>query len=157
MHHNSLPISRAGGRRRSTGKRCVDGVAGIVIACQRVLLCVSLVVSGVGAAAERLRYEELELPPGFSLAPVSEAVPNARQMAIGREGTIFVGTRQAGARDQQPGSHELLGRETRNELERAGSRTTDGLQELWSGIAGCHTMVTVFQRRTCAGRKTLED
>jgi len=36
------------------------------------------------------------LPPGFVLEVVSDDVPNARQLALGPEGTIFAGTRRDG-------------------------------------------------------------
>ena len=40
--------------------------------------------------------EKLSLPSGFEIEVLSDAVPNARQMAIGARGTLFVGTRRAG-------------------------------------------------------------
>ena len=36
------------------------------------------------------------LPPGFVLEVVSDDLPNARQLALGPEGTIFAGTRRDG-------------------------------------------------------------
>ncbi|TKB51416.1 sorbosone dehydrogenase family protein [Ferrimonas sediminicola] len=48
-----------------------------------------LVSAGMAAATS------VSLPPGFSLIQVAEA-PNARQMAWGDNGTLFVGSRKAG-------------------------------------------------------------
>jgi glucose/arabinose dehydrogenase len=39
----------------------------------------------------------LRLPPGFVAETLVEGIPNARSMALGSDGTLFVGTRQAGA------------------------------------------------------------
>ncbi|WP_252007594.1 sorbosone dehydrogenase family protein [Ferrimonas sp. SCSIO 43195] len=38
----------------------------------------------------------VQLPPGFSLQTVSDRVPDARQMAWGAQGTLFVGSRKQG-------------------------------------------------------------
>ena len=40
--------------------------------------------------------DRLQVPPGFHLAIYSDDVPNARALAIGANGTIFVGSRGAG-------------------------------------------------------------
>lgn len=47
-----------------------------------------------GAAA--IELDSLRLPQGFSVALYAEKVEGARSMAMGREGTLFVGTRMAG-------------------------------------------------------------
>ena len=39
---------------------------------------------------------ELHLPPGFRISVWAEGVDNARSMALGAGGTVFVGTREAG-------------------------------------------------------------
>ncbi len=44
-----------------------------------------------GTAAEHL--SKLKLPPGFSIALYADNVPGARSMALGSDGTVFVGTR----------------------------------------------------------------
>jgi glucose/arabinose dehydrogenase len=44
----------------------------------------------------RPQLEAITLPPGFSIAFYSRNVPNARAMALGSEGTVFVGSRRAG-------------------------------------------------------------
>ncbi|HVL68790.1 MAG TPA: sorbosone dehydrogenase family protein [Vicinamibacterales bacterium] len=48
------------------------------------------------AAQEKtLPLDQIKLPPGFSIAVYSADVPNARQMALGDKGTLFVGSRNA--------------------------------------------------------------
>ena len=39
------------------------------------------------------QLDKLSLPPGFSIAVYAERVPGARSMALGSDGTVFVGTR----------------------------------------------------------------
>ena len=45
------------------------------------------------AAAE---VDDITLPPGFRIAVYAADVPNARQMAVGPAGIVFVGSRSAG-------------------------------------------------------------
>ena len=45
------------------------------------------------AAAE---MSEITLPPGFSISVYAADVPNARQMALGPGGIVFVGSRSEG-------------------------------------------------------------
>ncbi len=40
--------------------------------------------------------ERLQLPPGFQISVYSADVPNARELAVGPSGTVFVGSRSAG-------------------------------------------------------------
>ena len=44
----------------------------------------------------RVALDTLTLPPGFRIALYADAVPNARQLALGANGTVFAGSRQAG-------------------------------------------------------------
>src|SRR3954471_23459309 len=44
-------------------------------------------------AAKDITLDRVKLPPGFEIALWAEGVPNARSMAVGRNGTVFVGTR----------------------------------------------------------------
>lgn len=64
-----------------------------------------LLVSAVGAivsvgaqapAASPIRLDTIKLPPGFSISVFSDKVPNARSLALGPGGTLFVSTRSAG-------------------------------------------------------------
>ncbi|MGD2129756.1 MAG: PQQ-dependent sugar dehydrogenase [Lysobacterales bacterium] len=43
-----------------------------------------------------VRLDELRLPRGFEIAIYADGVENARQMALGDNGTLFVGSRRAG-------------------------------------------------------------
>jgi glucose/arabinose dehydrogenase len=53
-----------------------------------------LLVSGLATAALALPLSQIKLPPGFRIELFAE-VPNARQMALGRN-TLFVGSMRAG-------------------------------------------------------------
>ena len=48
------------------------------------------------AHAQRLPVDKIRLPPGFQIAVFAGNVPNARGMAWGDKGTLFVGSRGAG-------------------------------------------------------------
>lgn len=70
---------------------------------KRGLLPVCLVVLGLLANvsfAASLRLDELRLPPGFHIEVLTAAVPNARQMTLGRyadgRGVVYVGSMGAG-------------------------------------------------------------
>jgi glucose/arabinose dehydrogenase len=45
---------------------------------------------------ERLPLEEIHLPEGFEITLYAEGMPNARQMTLGEQGTLFVSTRTSG-------------------------------------------------------------
>jgi glucose/arabinose dehydrogenase len=45
---------------------------------------------------QKLPLEQIKLPPGFAIDVYATGVTNARQMALGDEGTLFVGSREAG-------------------------------------------------------------
>ena len=47
-------------------------------------------------ALARLELERIKLPPGFQIEVFAEGVNDARSMALGDQGTLFVSTRQAG-------------------------------------------------------------
>jgi glucose/arabinose dehydrogenase len=47
-------------------------------------------------AQAEVRLDLLELPPGFEIEIYAEGVENARQMALGDNGTLFLGSRRAG-------------------------------------------------------------
>jgi glucose/arabinose dehydrogenase len=46
--------------------------------------------------ADPLPVDKVKLPPGFAITVYADNVPNARGMALGRKGTVFVGTRSKG-------------------------------------------------------------
>jgi glucose/arabinose dehydrogenase len=65
-----------------------------------VVMRVSLLVVSaallISSTAQDRPTSQLKLPPGFSVEVFAADVPNARQMALGDRGTVFVGSRQAG-------------------------------------------------------------
>ena len=74
--------------------RC-NTLASLVV---RLSLLVAICVAG-GAAevdAKALPLHTLNLPPGFSISLYADDVPNARAMALGPSGVVFVGSRRAG-------------------------------------------------------------
>lgn len=58
--------------------------------------CLALLCAGIGAVGAALPLERLSLPPGFSIDIFASDVENARAMARGQDGTIYVGSRGAG-------------------------------------------------------------
>ncbi len=50
----------------------------------------------IDADAQRLRLDQIKLPPGFKITVFAEDVPNARSLTVGKSGTVFVGTRSDG-------------------------------------------------------------
>jgi glucose/arabinose dehydrogenase len=63
----------------------------------QILLCIALSLAGAPSLAQpsALPLESVKLPPGFSIELVAR-VENAREMALGAKGTLFVGSMQAG-------------------------------------------------------------
>jgi len=65
-------------------------------------LIFALIVGGLSfghtsaSAQEGPDASGISVPPGFSIEVWSDAVPNARSMALGDNGTVFVATRRAG-------------------------------------------------------------
>ncbi|MEO8144534.1 MAG: PQQ-dependent sugar dehydrogenase [Betaproteobacteria bacterium] len=58
---------------------------------------VALLAAAAGAAAAQpLPLERIQLPPGFRIE-VLASIPNARSLALGAKGTLFVGTRSGSA------------------------------------------------------------
>ena len=56
----------------------------------------ALFAAALPALAQRLPLERIQLPPGFRIELYAE-VPNARSLAQGAKGTIFVGNRSGGS------------------------------------------------------------
>jgi glucose/arabinose dehydrogenase len=71
-----------------------------------------LCVSGMPARAASPDLSGIRLPAGFSIETWAEGVTNARSLALGDGGTLFVGTRSAGkvyaVRSRADGSREVL-------------------------------------------------
>lgn len=62
----------------------------------RRLLLLSLLLLAVPGSAQNLPLERIKLPPGFSIEVYAQ-VPEARSMALGADGTVYVGTMRRGA------------------------------------------------------------
>lgn len=82
---------------------CCSLTAAAMQRFKRGLLSVGLILFGLQtnvALAANLQLDKLRLPPGFHIAVLSDAVPNARQMALGRyadgRGVLYVGSMGAG-------------------------------------------------------------
>jgi glucose/arabinose dehydrogenase len=62
------------------------------------LIAFGVLVSCTGrtTAADTPDLQKIKLPPGFTISVYAANVPNARQMALGTKGTVFVGSRNAG-------------------------------------------------------------
>ncbi len=58
--------------------------------------CIALACGGSSLPADKIPLDALELPPGFSISLFADGLENARSLARGEKGTIFVGTRRAG-------------------------------------------------------------
>ena len=66
---------------------------------QWILLFVLLSIAGSCETAQRSGNQilpKLQLPNGFKAEIFTDQVPNARQLAVGNNGTIFAGSREAG-------------------------------------------------------------
>ena len=66
----------------------------------RGALCCAMFAALLPAAAAALPFETLRVPPGFHVELLTDAVPNARAMALGRHdgarGVVYVGSMRAG-------------------------------------------------------------
>lgn len=49
------------------------------------------------AQSDGPRIDEIEVPPGFKIEVFASDIPNARSLALGEQGTVFVGSRTEGA------------------------------------------------------------
>jgi glucose/arabinose dehydrogenase len=47
-------------------------------------------------ASAAIQLDKIKLPPGFEISMLTDKVPNAREMALGDKGTLFVGSMAAG-------------------------------------------------------------
>jgi glucose/arabinose dehydrogenase len=60
------------------------------------LIAAGLWLSLLTPLVHALDLTRLHLPAGFKIAVYAEQVPDARQLALGSHGTLFIGTREAG-------------------------------------------------------------
>jgi len=61
-----------------------------------LLIVIGLFASFNVSAQAELDLSDIQLPPGFSIEIWSDEVPNARSLALGENGTVFVATRRDG-------------------------------------------------------------
>jgi len=69
-------------------------VSAIVMSLWSIIGLLFVVPSAYSASA--LPLDKIKLPPGFAISIYARDVPDARSMALSPNGTLFVGTRQAG-------------------------------------------------------------
>ncbi len=60
-----------------------------------LLMIFSMTLSG-SCSARGVMLEEIRLPPGFVINVYADNVPGARSLTMGKNGTVFVGTREEG-------------------------------------------------------------
>jgi glucose/arabinose dehydrogenase len=61
-----------------------------------VLVCAFVwLLPSLAGAGDDGRLDELRLPPGFAIQVYRDRLPNARSLALGEHGTLFVGTRRS--------------------------------------------------------------
>jgi glucose/arabinose dehydrogenase len=82
-----------------------------------LLLSIALAPQTTG----KLPLGQIKLPPGFAMEVYADAVPNARQMALGDKGTLFVGSQRAGR------VHAVV--------DRDGDKKVDQVYTIASGLA----------------------
>jgi len=75
------------------GSRSAATITGMKIHRLCVLLLGFLLVQSSQAG---IQLDKIKLPSGFNISVYAEGVENARQMALGEQGTVFAGSRRAG-------------------------------------------------------------
>src|SRR5690349_12174287 len=76
----------------------------------RLLLTVALVLSAVLSYSGRAPTATLKVPPGFTISVYADKVKDAREMALGARGTLFVGS-------QSGNVHAVIDRDHDNKAE----------------------------------------
>jgi glucose/arabinose dehydrogenase len=76
-------------------------------AALRLLLVGAAVPAAAQSPKEELRLDRIQLPPGFRIE-LHAMVPNARSLARGEQGTLFVGSRSGGAVHAVTGDGKVL-------------------------------------------------
>jgi glucose/arabinose dehydrogenase len=59
----------------------------------KVVVCALLLAASLNALCRELSLDTIKLPPGFKISLYAGNVPGARSMALGPDGTLYVGTR----------------------------------------------------------------
>lgn len=84
----------------------------------RIRISLALLGLFLPGAAQSLSLEQIKLPPGFVITVYADNVKGARSLALGKDGTVFVGTRGEGKvyalpdrdRDRRPDTLVTLAR-----------------------------------------------
>src|SRR5919108_6241271 len=83
----------------------------------RAFACLCFLAALVGCTAssnQAVSLDKIQVPPGFSISIYAAGVPNARQMALGSNGTLFAGSMNAGNvyavvdRDKRNGGRDVI-------------------------------------------------
>ena len=61
-----------------------------------IIKIILLLLITTTATAKPLPLEKIQLPPGFHIELFADNIPGARQMTLGTNNTLFVGTRREG-------------------------------------------------------------
>ena len=72
------------------------GRAGIATYKEFIRITCGFLLAGAALCVNASSSSDLALPPGFTATTFTANVPNARQMALGSGGVLFVGSRNAG-------------------------------------------------------------
>jgi glucose/arabinose dehydrogenase len=67
-----------------------------------------LIVLWLGGCASGPRLEAIRVPPGFAVSVYADNVPQARSLALGERGTLFVGGKEADVYAVPPGGGKAL-------------------------------------------------
>jgi glucose/arabinose dehydrogenase len=83
---------------RGSEKKLLIIVIPLLLVAIIVIIAQPLFVPGTntGSANSTLPLNLIKLPPGFNIGLYASDVPNARQMVLSQNGTLFVGTRDRG-------------------------------------------------------------
>lgn len=65
---------------------------------KHLLIAIAITLTGqsFASAQQKIDLTKLSLPPGFHISIFADSVKNARQMAVSKNGIVFVGSRSAG-------------------------------------------------------------
>src|SRR2546425_664681 len=83
------------GRRDSGACPAMTSQGGSTMRGLFLTIAAALILGSSLARGDNLPLEKIKLPPGFAIELVAR-VPNAREMALGTQGTLFVGSTEAG-------------------------------------------------------------
>jgi hypothetical protein len=65
----------------------------VYLACLSTIVTLGLDIATSACLAQPLPLQSIRLPSGFEISLFADNVPNARSLALGKDNTVFVGTR----------------------------------------------------------------